>query len=113
MSTTTQASTAVKREAWGRLRKLPSGRWQVRYPGPDGKTYTARTDEDKPLTFLTKTDARTWLASLQTRMARGLWEPPEVTAARLRAEVAAEAAISMGFDEYAERWLKVESRIVV
>lgn len=80
--------SGAKRESWGSLRKLPSGRWQVRYPGPDGKTYTARTDEDKPRTFLTKTDARTWLASLQTRMERGLWEPLEVTAARLRAEVA-------------------------
>lgn len=107
MSTTAQANATLKREAWGRLRKLPSGRWQVRYPGPDGKTYTARTDDDKPLTFVTKTDARTWLASLQTRMARGLWEPPEVTAARLRAEVAAEAARSMGFEEYSQRWLKM------
>ncbi|WP_298040684.1 site-specific integrase, partial [uncultured Microbacterium sp.] len=107
MSTTAQANATLKREAWGRLRKLPSGRWQVRYPGPDGKTYTARTDDDKPLTFVTKTDARTWLASLQTRMARGLWEPPEVTAARLRAEVAAETARSMGFEEYSQRWLKM------
>ena len=44
----------TKRENWGSLRKLPSGRWQARYPGPDGTTYTARTDQDRPLTFLTK-----------------------------------------------------------
>src|SRR5699024_11411172 len=85
-------NSAGKREAWGRLRKLPSGRWQVRYPGPDGNTYTARTDDDKPLTFFTKTDARTWLASVHTQIARGEWEPPEARAARLRAEAGAEQA---------------------
>ena len=53
MSTTKKENSAGKREAWGRLRKLPSGRWQVRYPGPDGNTYTARADDDKPLTFFT------------------------------------------------------------
>lgn len=59
MSTQERENSAKKREAWGRLRKPPSDRWQVRYPGPDGEIYTARTDDDKPLTFLTKTDART------------------------------------------------------
>lgn len=38
--------------------------------------HTARTDADKPLTFLTKTDARTWLARVQTKIACDLWEPP-------------------------------------
>jgi len=65
MSTTTAREKNTRREAWGSLRKLPSGRWQARYPGPDGETYTARTDDDKSLTFLTKTDARTWLAAIR------------------------------------------------
>lgn len=72
MSTTKKQTAASKREGWGSLRKLPSGRWQARYPGPDGEMYTARTDDDKPLTFLTKTDARTWLAGVHTKIARGL-----------------------------------------
>jgi len=59
MSTPNTKQSAAKREAWGRLRKLPSGRWQARYPGPDGKMHPARTEDDKSLTFLTKTDART------------------------------------------------------
>ena len=107
MSTTAQSNAAAKREAWGRLRKLPSGRWQVRYPGPDGTTYTARTDQDRPLTFLTKTDARTWLAGVQSKMARGLWEPPEETAAKLQAELEIEQAQSLGFEEYSKRWLEM------
>lgn len=70
--------SATKRESWGSLRKLPSGRWHARYPGPDGETYTARTEDDKSLTFLTKTDARRWLAAVHTKISLGQWEPPAV-----------------------------------
>ncbi|GAB3064593.1 hypothetical protein [Sediminivirga luteola] len=92
MSTTKKRETAPKRETWGSLRKLPSGRWQARYPAPDGQMHSARTEDDKPLTFLTKTDARTWLASVHTKIAQGEWEPPSVVAARRRAEAEAEEA---------------------
>lgn len=106
MSATTTRMTAVqRREGWGSLRKLPSGRWQARYPAPDGATYTARTDDDKPLTFLTKTDARAWLASVHTQIARQTWEPPTAMAARRRAEADAEKMRAIGFAEYAERWM--------
>lgn len=106
MSTTrTTGSAAVKREGWGSLRKLPSGRWQARYPAPDGETYTARSEDDKPLTFLTKTDARIWLAGVHTAIARHEWEPPSTLAARRRAEAAAEKARTIGFSEYAGRWI--------
>lgn len=105
--TTKKANAASKREGWGSLRKLPSGRWQARYPAPDGEIYTARTDDDKPLTFQTKSDARTWLASVHTKIARGQWEPPTVVAARRRAEAEAEHARSIGFTEYSERWMEL------
>lgn len=98
-------TSSGRREAWGSLRKLPSGRWQARYPAPDGETYTARTEDDKPLTFLTKTDARAWLASVHTRIARHEWEAPSVLATRRRAEAEAEKARSIGFAEYAAHWL--------
>ncbi|WP_422933323.1 tyrosine-type recombinase/integrase [Sinomonas sp. P47F7] len=97
--------STAKREAWGRLRKLPSGRWQARYPAPDGETHTARTEDDKPLTFLTKTDARAWLASVHTKIAREEWESPSVLAARRRAEAETEKARSVGFSEYADCWI--------
>lgn len=106
MSTTRAAgTTGAKREGWGSIRKLPSGRWQARYPAPDGETYTARTEDDKPLTFLTKTDARTWLAGVHTTIARGEWEQPVARASRRRAEFAAAKARSIGFSEYAQRWI--------
>ena len=108
MSTTTKKQTpATRRESWGRLRKLPSGRWQARYPAPDGQMYPARTEDDKPLTFLTKTDARTWLAGMHTKIAREDWEPPAVVAARRRAEAEAEKAQALGFAEYSERWMEM------
>jgi hypothetical protein len=49
----------------GRVRKLPSGRWQARYRGPDG------VDRPGPVTFATVTDARVWLATVETDMLRG------------------------------------------
>ncbi len=105
MSTPKHQSAGARREAWGRLRKLPSGRWQMRYPAPDGRTYPARTEDDKPLTFQTKTDARTWLAAMHTTIARGEWEAPSVAADRRRAQKAADELLTVGFREYAERWL--------
>ena len=41
---------------FGSMRALPSGRYQVRYLGPDGVRRAA------PRTFATKADARRWLA---------------------------------------------------
>ncbi|WP_125774340.1 tyrosine-type recombinase/integrase [Antribacter gilvus] len=102
MSATTKQRS---RETWGSLRKLPSGRWQARYTAPNGEAYSARTEDDKPLTFQTKTDARAWLAGVHTKIARGEWEPPAVAAERRRAEKVAAEARAIGFREYAERWL--------
>jgi len=98
--------STTKRENWGSLRKLPSGRWQVRYPAPGGKTYTARTEDDKPLTFTTKTDAREWLARMHTTIARGQWESPTAAAKRRAAEAVAQQAKSIPFDVYAQEWLQ-------
>ncbi|MFT8636408.1 MAG: site-specific integrase [Pseudoclavibacter sp.] len=105
MSTARTASRASRREAWGSLPKLSSGRWQARYPGPDGEVYTARTEDDQALTFHTKTDARTWLAAVHAKIALGEWEPPAVVVARCRVEEEAERARTVGFAEYAERWM--------
>jgi integrase len=55
---------------FGRIRQLPSGRWQVRYPGPDGLDRTA------PSTFARKGDADRWLASIETEIERGRWADP-------------------------------------
>ena len=69
--TKTETTAKQRREAWGNLRRLPSKRWQARYTGPDDKTYSARTDDDKPLTFLTKGDAREWVNGVHAAISRG------------------------------------------
>ena len=44
-----------------RIRKLASGRFQARYPGPDG------VDRTPPNTFATKKEAEIWLTKNRTR----------------------------------------------
>ncbi|QTF71290.1 hypothetical protein [Arthrobacter woluwensis] len=59
------------------------------------------------MTFLTKTDARTWLAGIHTRISRGEWEPPADVAKRRRANAVADEARSVGFTTYAKRWVEM------
>lgn len=58
------------RRQFGSIRKLPSGRWQARYAGPDGQQVRA------PSTFGTKGDAGRWLDGIRTDMDRGRWIDP-------------------------------------
>lgn len=55
------------------IRKLASGRYQVRYTGPDGKRYSSGT-------FTRKTDAERALARVtvktETEVDKGSWKPP-------------------------------------
>ena len=44
---------AARRRRFGRVRKLPSGKYQASFVGPNGRRQNA------PDTFLTKTDAST------------------------------------------------------
>jgi integrase len=61
---------AKGRRRFGRVRQLPSGRWQARYPGPDGR------DRPAPQTFGSKGDADRWLSALETDLNRGQWVDP-------------------------------------
>ncbi|MEU5486951.1 site-specific integrase [Streptomyces sp. NPDC020196] len=58
------------RRGFGRVRKLPSGRYQARYPGPDGVLRPA----DR--TFATTTDADLWLAKKRVEIEDGRWLDP-------------------------------------
>lgn len=72
---------------FGNVRRLPSGRYQARYTGPDGLTHKA------PQTFDTKGDAETWLSTVRADIVRESWNPGR------RPERA------LTFGEYAEAWL--------
>jgi integrase len=73
------------RRRFGRVRQLASGRWQARYPGPDGIDYPA------PDTFATKTDADIWLTMKEAEIRKGDWLNPD--------------AGTVPFEEYAKSWV--------
>ncbi|MCX4796481.1 MULTISPECIES: tyrosine-type recombinase/integrase [unclassified Streptomyces] len=77
---------AGKKRQFGRVRKLPSGRYQARYLGPDG------IDRPAPRTFRTKKDADDWLADRQSEVRSGDWRDPDAGA--------------VNFREYALRWVE-------
>lgn len=81
----------INRRHFGRIRKLPSGRYQARYPGPDGVLRPA------PDTFARKRDAQDWLANKQSEIARGDWLDPE--------------AGKLGLREYGEAWIKERPKL--
>ena len=76
---------ARQRRRFGRVRELPSGRFQARYPGPDGLLRTA------PSTFLSRTDADRWLSVVEAELVQGTWLDP----------VAGQVPVA----EYGERWI--------
>ena len=59
------------RRRFGHLRRLPSGRWQAKYPGPDGKFHTA------PHTFKGKGIAEQWLVDKESEIGKGEWRAPQ------------------------------------
>ena len=62
----------MKRNQFGNVRKLPSGRFQVRYQDLDGNPQTAKTIDGKSLTFDDEKQARMYLLHLQSDRARGI-----------------------------------------
>ena len=61
----------MKRNDFGSIRQLPSGRFQVRYRDTHGIQRTAKTNTGKPLTFATITAARKYLVNLESAMDQG------------------------------------------
>jgi integrase len=62
----------MKRNQFGNIRKLPSGRFQVRYYDAEGNQRTAKTIEGKALTFADEKQARMYLLHVQSDRARGI-----------------------------------------
>lgn len=60
-----------KRRKFGRVRKLRSGRYQARYPGPDGVLRPG------PVTFPTEEAAHAWLDQTEAKMVLGEWFNPD------------------------------------
>ena len=78
---------ARTRRSFGNIRRLTSGRWQVRFTAPDG-TYVKA-----PRTFARRADAEVWLGDRRKEIDHGLWNPGAHRPQRTR------------FDVYSARWL--------
>jgi integrase len=76
----------TRRRRFGWVRKLPSGRHQASYLGPDDRRHVA------PHTFDSATSADRWLVQVETTILRREWFDPERAKVQLR--------------DYAEAWIE-------
>lgn len=60
-----------KTRQFGNIRKLPSGRYQARYRGPDGRLRSG------PVTYGRKADAARWLSLREAEICKGEWRASE------------------------------------
>ncbi|MDG4790251.1 tyrosine-type recombinase/integrase [Micromonospora sp. WMMD1102] len=60
-----------RKRRFGRVRKLPSGRYQARYRGPDG------LDHPAPTTFRSERDADRFLSLVEADITSGRWLNPD------------------------------------
>lgn len=73
------------RRGFGNVRQRASGKWQARYPGPDGQMRNA------PMMFASKRTAEQWLSVTETQIIKGEWIDPE------------KAKVTLG--NYADQWI--------
>ena len=76
----------MERRDFGRVRRLPSGRWQARFRDPATNELVSAGN-----TFITKSDAATFLATVEIDQLRRQWIPSEAGTVTLRS--------------YADSWL--------
>ncbi|MFG1877061.1 tyrosine recombinase XerC [Sphaerisporangium sp. NPDC049003] len=74
------------RRRFGSIRKLPSGRFQIRYPGPDGRIRTGES------TYATERGADKALSLVEAKLITGDWTDPQRSKVKL--------------GEYAEKWIR-------
>ena len=63
--------TRRPRRSFGKIRKLPSGKFQASYMGPDLDRHNA------PTTFETRGDANAYLSIMESRIIKGKWNPAD------------------------------------
>lgn len=81
------------RRSWGKVRKLPSGRYQASYVGPDKLRHNAKA------TYTAKLDAEGWLRDERRLVEHGAWTPP---AQREAERLAGGVTVA----EYAAAWIE-------
>lgn len=93
----TKGAGMAERRQFGKLRKLPSKRWQASYVGPDQNRHTGAT------TYTAKGDAEEWLNDERKLIERDAWTPPAT-------RHAAKHAKGQTLREYAPTWLDKHRR---
>lgn len=93
------------RRAFGSIRKGRSGRFEVRYTGPDGCKYTAGRS------FVRKSDASAFLAHVEAEISEGTWTSPKEARERNRAQAVAAERASTTFADWSDRWLASLDRL--
>ncbi|WP_336879553.1 site-specific integrase [Rhodococcus globerulus] len=92
----------MARKVFGRIEKLPSGRYRARHPDP---TPGSAERIPAPSTFSTKGAAQTWLNTQQDAIAGGTWVHPDDAAVVQQATQAEKARKAVAFGVYAEKWV--------
>lgn len=93
----TTGSTRPHRRGFGAVRKLPSGKYQASYAGPDTARHKA------PNTFDTREDAEAWLTDERRLISSGTWLSPDERAAQAARAKASRS--NRAFDVYTRNWL--------
>lgn len=83
---------ADSRRGFGQIRKLPSGKFQASFVPPSGGKR-----QNAPSTFTTKTDAKRWLAKVESDLSRGTWLNDELG--------------NQVFGTYVRTWLRDNTKI--
>jgi integrase len=91
------------RRHFGTIRRLPSGRWQARYPGPDGRQHTARTPDGRSLTFDTPAYANAYLSRVHADIQTGRWVQPGTQAQSAVTDFRGYAAVWLAGRDLADR----------
>ncbi|WP_206641708.1 N-terminal phage integrase SAM-like domain-containing protein [Nonomuraea polychroma] len=76
---------------FGSIRQLPSGRFQIRYPGPDGKIRLGET------TYARERDAEKALSLIEAKLITGDWTDPQ------------RAKVKLG--DYADKWIRERTNL--
>ncbi|MFF4617877.1 tyrosine-type recombinase/integrase [Nonomuraea jabiensis] len=76
---------------FGSIRQLPSGRFQIRYPGPDGKIRVGET------TYERERDADKALSLIEAKLTTGDWTDPQ------------RAKVKLG--DYADKWISERTNL--
>src|ERR1039457_4971443 len=87
--------TIMGKRTFGSVRRLPSGRYQARYTGPDGATYPGRTPEGRALTFDGRQYADAYLSRVSADIQAGRWMSPGAARAARPVTLAAYAQTCM------------------